>query len=257
LLEVFIKRYRNTFFAVIAMAQLADLRAAAAARASPFPSPPSAGALPPAAPVARPPLPAAGAQPRAVLYDEDPSDPAGRQFFGTVVWRADSIKTEGRPDELAVQADVDIPSRGLRMAMTFRSNKDASLPASHLVELNFHLPADAAGNGVANVPGILMKLNEQARGTPLAGLAVKVAGDFFLVGLSNVATDLARNMKLLKERSWFDIPMVYANQRRGILAIEKGGAGDQVFNTALAAWEQTAVAARPAASLPSDSAGSR
>jgi hypothetical protein len=257
LLEAFIKRYRHTFFAVIAMAQLADLRAAAAAKESPFPSPPSVGAVPPAAPVAPPAIAAAGTQSRAVLYDEDPNNPAGRQFVGAATWRTESIKAEGRPDELAVRADVDIPSRGLRLTMSFRRNNDASLPASHLVELSFHLSADAAGGGVANVPGILMKLNEQARGTPLAGLAVKVTGDFFLVGLSNVATDQQRNLKLLQERSWFDIPVVYANQRRGILAIDKGEAGELVFKAALTAWEQYASVARPAAPLPGDSAGPR
>jgi hypothetical protein len=66
-----------------------------------------------------------------------------------------------------------------------------------------------------------MKSNEQARGTPLAGLAVKVTDGFFLVGLSNVEADKQRNLQLLKERSWFDIPLVYANQRRSIIAIEK------------------------------------
>ena len=84
------------------------------------------------------------------------------------------------------------------------------------------LPPDFDGGGVSNVPGILMKSNEQSRGTPLAGLAVKVTDGFFLVGLSNVESDRARNLQLLKERSWFDVPLVYTNQRRAIIAIEKG-----------------------------------
>ena len=66
-----------------------------------------------------------------------------------------------------------------------------------------------------------MKSNEQTRGTPLAGLAVKVTDDFFLVGLSNVDSDHGRNLQLLKERSWFDMPLVYVNQRRAIVAIER------------------------------------
>jgi hypothetical protein len=81
-----------------------------------------------------------------------------------------------------------------------------------------------------------MKSNEQARGTPLAGLAVKVTDGFFLVGLSNVDTDRARNLQLLKERSWFDVPLVYVNQRRAIIAIEKGAPGERAFNDAFAAW---------------------
>src|SRR5260370_35348122 len=108
------------------------------------------------------------------------------------------------------------------LALWFRRNSDAAVPASVTAELTFILPRDFAGGGVGNVPGILMKSNEQARGTPLAGLAVKVTDGFFLVGLSNVDADRQRNLQLLKERSWFDVPLVYVNQRRAIIAIEKG-----------------------------------
>jgi hypothetical protein len=43
-------------------------------------------------------------------------------------------------------------------------------------------------------------------------------------------------LQLLKERSWFDIPLVYANQRRAIIAIEKGAPGERAFQDAFAAW---------------------
>ncbi len=174
---------------------------------------------------------------RVVLYDEDPSDPKGKQYVGTVVWRTEAIKAAaGQPADIAVRADIDIPDRKFKMTMSFRRNTDTSLPASHTAELTFILPSDFAGGGVSNVPGILMKSNEQARGTPLAGLAVKVTDGFFLVGLSNVDADRARNIQLLKERSWFDVPLVYVNQRRAIIAIEKGPPGERAFNDAFAAW---------------------
>ncbi|MBV9460799.1 MAG: hypothetical protein JO141_25280 [Bradyrhizobium sp.] len=174
---------------------------------------------------------------RVVLYDEDPSDPKGKQYVGSVVWRTEPIKPTGnqKPD-IAVRADIDIPDRKFKMTMSFRRNTDASLPASHTAELTFILPPDFSGGGVSNVPGILMKSNEQARGTPLAGLAVKVTDGFFLVGLSNVDADRARNIQLLKERSWFDVPLVYSNQRRAIIAIEKGAPGERAFNDAFAQW---------------------
>ena len=72
--------------------------------------------------------------------------------------------------------------------------------------------------------------------TPLAGLAVKVTDGFFLVGLSNVDADRSRNVQLLKERSWFDVPLVYTNQRRAIIAIEKGAPGERAFNEAFSVW---------------------
>ena len=174
---------------------------------------------------------------KVVLYDEDPSDPKGKQYVGSVVWRLEPIKATGnqKPD-VAVRADIEIPDRKFKMTMSFRRNTDSSLPASHTAELTFILPPDFPGGSVSNVPGILMKSNEQARGTPLAGLAVKVTDGFFLVGLSNVDADRTRNVQLLKERSWFDVPLVYANQRRAIIAIEKGAPGERAFNDAFAQW---------------------
>ena len=129
---------------------------------------------------------------RVVLYDEDPADPKGKQYVGSVIWRTEPVKASGnqKPD-IAVRADIEIPDRKFKMTMSFRRNNDTSLPASHTAELTFILPQDFSGGGVANVPGILMKSNEQARGTPLAGLAVKVTDGFFLVGLSNVDSDRA------------------------------------------------------------------
>ena len=174
---------------------------------------------------------------RAVLYDEDPNNPQGKQFVGTVVWRTEKIKASGdTPADIAVRADIEVPEAKFKMTMSFRRNTDKTLPASHTAELTFVLPSDFNGGGVSNVPGILMKPSEQARGTPLAGLAVKVTDGFFLIGLSNVEADRTRNIALLKDRPWFDVPLVYNNQRRAIVAIEKGEPGQRAFAKAFAAW---------------------
>jgi hypothetical protein len=133
---------------------------------------------------------------------------------------------------------VEIPERHITMTWSLRRNTDPALPASHTIEIMFNLPADFPGGGIANVPGILMKQSEQARGTPLAGLAVKVTNGFFLIGLSAVETDQQRNMQLLRERPWFDIPIVYTNGGRAILALEKGTPGDRAFADAFATWEK-------------------
>lgn len=176
---------------------------------------------------------------RVVLYDEDPAEPQGKQYVGTVVWRTEAVPgAAGQAPDVAIRADIDIPDRKMRMTLSLRRNSDSSLPASHTLELTFNLPPDFAGGNISNVPGVLMKSNEQARGTPLSGLAVKVTDGFFLVGLSNVETDRQRNLQLLKERSWFDIPLVYGNQRRAIIAIEKGEPGERAFNEAFAGWGQ-------------------
>ena len=144
---------------------------------------------------------------RVVLYEEDPGDPQGKRSVGSAIWRTETVSPgPGLAPELAVRADVEIPERRMAVTWSLRRNTDQALPASHTIEIMFKLPPDFPGGGIANVPGILMKQSEQARGTPLAGLAVKVTNGFFLVGLSAVEADVQRNMQLLKERPWFDIP---------------------------------------------------
>jgi hypothetical protein len=176
---------------------------------------------------------------KVVLYDEDPTDQAGKSYVGTVVWRTEQIAgSAGQPPDIAVRADIDVPERKLKMTLSIRRNTDASLPASHTAELMFTVPPDFKGGGIANVSRLLMKSSEQAKGLELQGLAVKVTDGFFLVGLSNVDADKARNIQLLKERSWFDIQLVYSNQLRAIMAVEKGAPGERAFSEAFAAWEK-------------------
>jgi hypothetical protein len=192
-------------------------------------------AQPNAAPAGSP-ADAAVAQ-RVVLYEEDPTDPQGKRFVGSAIWRTETVSPgPGLSPELAVRADLEIPERRITMTMSMRRNTDQALPASHTIEILFNLPTDFPFGGVSNVPGILMKQAEQTRGAPLAGLAVKVTSGFFLVGLSAVDADRQRNIQLLKERSWFDVPIVFNNGRRAILAVEKGNPGERAFNDAFGTW---------------------
>ena len=182
--------------------------------------------------------PAEAVASRAVLYEEDLSDPNGQQYAGTVRWRTDRIQAVGLPDENAVHADIEIPARQLTVVLSIRQNTDKSLPASHVIELTFVAPPDFAGGEVTSVPGMLTKSAERARGVPLAGASARIDKGFFRIGLSNIDADRTRNLQYLKFQSWIDIPLVYANQHRAILAIEKGSSGERTINEALVAWDQ-------------------
>jgi len=178
-----------------------------------------------------------GVAQRVVLYEEDPNDAAGKQYVGTAVWRTETVSPgPGLAPDVVIRATIDIPDRGMKVAWSLRRNADKSLPASHTVDIMFTLPADFPHGGIKNIPGLLMKQAEQTRGVPLAGQSVKVTSGFFLIGLSSVESDLQRNVQLLKERAWFDIPIVYNDDRRAILAVEKGPPGETAFNDAFTAW---------------------
>ena len=183
--------------------------------------------------------PAAAVAQKVVLYDEDTTDPQGKRYVGSALWRTETVSPgPGLAPELAIRADIEIPERKMRMTWSLRRNTDKALPASHTLEIMFTLPPDFAEGGIGNVPGVLMKQNEQARGVPLAGLAVKVTNGYFLIGLSAVDVDVQRNIQLLKERDWFDVPVVYTNGKRAILAMEKGTPGARAFEEAFRAWGQ-------------------
>jgi hypothetical protein len=93
-----------------------------------------------------------------------------------------------------------------------------------------------AGGGIREVPRLVMKPSEDARGQPLVGAAAKVDNGFFWIALSGVQADVDANMGLLRDRTWFDLPLVYDNGQRAILTFEKGTPGERAFQQALALW---------------------
>ncbi len=210
--------------------------AAPAAPSAPAPAPvaPQAAAPAPAAPPAVP-----GQAARAALFEETPGNAAGTLMQGTVVWRTQTVSVgPGQPPDLALLGEVSIPERRMTVTITIRRNLDQTLPASHTIEILYALPRDFQFGGVAEVPGVLMKVSEQARGVPLVGQAVRVTNGFFFVGLSGFDMDRNNNLQALRTRPFFDIPMRYDAGRRAILTVEKGASGDRAFEEALQAWGQ-------------------
>jgi hypothetical protein len=175
---------------------------------------------------------------KVMLYEEDAAEPAGRSFGGNADWRTESISPgAGQSPTVALRADIEIPDQHIGVRWTLRNNDDAALPASHTMEIMFTLPPDFSHGGISRIPAVLMKQAESAPGIPLAGLGVKVSPNIFLISLSSADADAQRNVQLLRERPWLDIPIVYDDGRRAILAVEKGSAGDRAFSDAFAAWE--------------------
>jgi hypothetical protein len=174
---------------------------------------------------------------RVVLYEEDSSDPQGKRYFGVVSWRTETA-SPAQSSDVAVRADVKIPDRRITMTWLLRRNIDHALPASYTIEMMFDLPADFPGGGVASVPGVLMKRSEQEPSTPLANVAARAMNGVFIIELSAADSDEQRNVQMLKESPWFDIPIAYNNGSRAILAIEKGLPGYHAFAEAFAVWEK-------------------
>lgn len=176
----------------------------------------------------------------------DPSATAGRQsllleasdsgstgavpFSGLVSWSR-GWDDHGRP---TIMAHASIPARGISLDLLIRRNFESSLPATHLIEINFSVSPSFIGGSVAGLPGILLKNDELVQGRPLIGASARVMGNQFLFALSS--GDLTSNLDLLRSQKWIDVAIVYATGKRSILTLEKDEAADIMFRDVLDAW---------------------
>lgn len=194
----------------------------------------------PAAPGASPAQPEVTVSQRALLYEENAADPRAQPtaIGGHAVWRLDTVSGEqGEPLQTVLRATIEYPEAGLTLAMTIRRNRDATLPASHTIELAFTNYGSGAKRAVQNVGLIQPKEEEVSRGSPVSGLPVRVRENLFLIGLSSLKSDVDRNTDLLLHRNWFDLPISYASGTRAILTFEKGNAGTRAMQAAFEAWK--------------------
>jgi hypothetical protein len=187
---------------------------------------PAENAVPPAAERAEDPLPpGATMQLGADLYEEDPK-PTGKLYPGSVDWHAEQVAgAAGEPPDLAARADIEIPELKLKVMLSIRHNSNATLPASPRFEIHFIVPSDFAHQGINSIPGILM-----SGVIPLALSAVKVTDNSFEFDLGRLGLD--RNLQLLKERTWFYVPLVYNDGGRAFLSVEKDALGERAFRDA-------------------------
>ncbi|NLH81398.1 MAG: hypothetical protein GX458_11220, partial [Phyllobacteriaceae bacterium] len=175
---------------------------------------------------------------KAILYEEGKAGAQAQITTGKVVWQVVPDPTASKDGAVILRIRAEIPDRKIVVNLSMRPNADASFPASHLVEIKFQVPPDFDGKAITGVPGLIMKATEQSRGDPLNAASAKVADNFFWIALGAADADKERNFKLLKERGWIDVPILYETGRRAILTLEKAGAGDAALGEALTAWGQ-------------------
>jgi hypothetical protein len=179
----------------------------------------------------------AGSQSLLLEAQEDGSTGAV-PFSGSVDWSKGTDET-GAP---TLVGKAKIPARNLEVDVLIRKNSDPSLPASHLMEINFTVSDTFIGGSIAHLPGVLLKNEELVQGTPLAGASARVVGNQFLFALSARPEDSASNYELLISRKWIDLAIIYATGKRAIITLEKDPAADEMFRDVFAAWTATASA---------------
>jgi hypothetical protein len=184
----------------------------------------------------RPPV-ATGARAILVQEPEDPRQPP-KIAQGRTVWKLDSVSGgPNQPLDTAVRGTSEFGDSGLSLDMVLRRNRDAALPVSHTLELKFSQGDKAQVGPIRDISLPELRAAETQIGTPMAGIAVPVRDNIFLIGLSSLPTDITRNFELLTSRSWIAFQTRFADGKRGLLLVEKGAVGDRVIADAQMAWK--------------------
>ena len=192
-------------------------------------------AKPATAVVAAPAAPAEPALPvaqRAAVLVEAPDDPQKvKTFIGTTLWRV-----EGSGATSVLIAEINLSEANLTANMRMTRNTDPKLPASHTIEFRFNPGPNSELASIATIDTPQMRIEDSPTGAPLAGAPVPIMPNYFLVGLSNNDKMSARNMELLRDRSWIDIPMALSSGRIAKLTFEKGPSGERAILQAIQSW---------------------
>lgn len=192
-------------------------------------------------------LPAVAQSERAVLVDFNNGD---KRSDGTVVWRTEQVKTSDGRDDLAIRADLEIPGSHFKLSMVLRRNLDASVPASHVIELAFDVPPDFMDGGMGDP--FFTFLGPAEMSGPLDALSGKTGrgrlNGQYVEWLSDQPGDICRNLAMLNGNAWFAVYVNGAKRKpRGVrsnvsdqsLWFSKGKSGQLVFDVVFAAWEKT------------------
>jgi Trypsin-like peptidase domain len=168
---------------------------------------------------------------RAVLYEEDLADGRGRSFVGSVAWRVETSAPEGgRSPKAVLHGDIQIPG-GINATLTVRESLDETGLMNCRIEVVFDASQSPRGE-IVSAPGLSVKSSEQTKGIPILARSIQTSpSSFLLLGKENYQR---QNLKLLREQAWIDLPVIYKDGHRAIVALSKGVSGRGAFNEVLA-----------------------
>ncbi len=186
----------------------------------------------------QPPAATAPAVSRAALLMETPGDPQKpKVVVGAATWTLIPAAAGQAQAGPTVQADIDIPDAKLRATVTIKKNVDASLPATHTIDLRFAFADGAEIKGFKDMALPQMRRDDTPTGDSFAGVRVKINDVYFLVGLTRSDADTAHNLELLSTRNWLDFPLLFNDDHIAKLTFEKGATGQSVIAQAIEAWK--------------------
>jgi hypothetical protein len=192
-------------------------------------SPAAQSQNPPAAPA-----PSAGRAAMLVASADNPEKPV--VSLGSTVWSLIPAAA-GQPATVAVKAEADIPDLKMHATMTLRKNTDPTLQATHTIDLKFSFAEGAPITGFKDVGLPQMRMEDSTAAEALTSVKVKISDTYFLIALAKSDTDTARNLDLMKTRSWFDFPLLLNDDRIAKVVFQKSPEGQAMLDKAFDAWK--------------------
>ena len=196
-----------------------------AAPAAPAPE----AANPPAAP-----SPSAGRAAMLVAAADNPQKPV--VSLGSTTWSL-IPPVPNQPATVAVKAEADIPDLKMHATMTLRKNTDPTLQATHTIDLKFSFADGAPITGFKDVGLPQMRKEDSTAAEALTSVKVKISDTYFLIALAKGEADTARNLDLMKTRSWFDFPLLLNDDRIAKIVFQKSPEGQAMLDKAFEAWK--------------------
>ena len=173
----------------------------------------------------------------AFLYQEADGGTGATRTDASVAWSTTMASPlTGFPEEPVIKAVMSVPEKGMTMELHLSRNVDETLSASHVIDLQFELPAESEQGTVDNVLRFVLKNTEEARGEPLVAVPVKVRDNHFLIALDNLEQAVQVNEQLLLNSNWIDINISYASGKRALVTLAKGADGGTTFQNAFNDW---------------------
>jgi hypothetical protein len=218
---------------------------------NPAPSAPAVSLAPQANPIPGP-APAKAAAPAGAASASSQTTPAPARAAMLVATSADSQKPNvslgsvvwspapanpGQPGSSGVKAEVEIPDLKMHASMILRKNVDASLPASHTIDLRVTFDEGSSVKGIKDIGLPQMRRDDPPATDPLAGVHVKINDSYFLIGLNRGDADISRNVDAIATLGWFDFPMLLSDDRIAKLTFEKAADGEKIVSDAITAWK--------------------
>ncbi len=178
------------------------------------------------------PVPGTARAAMLIASSDNPQSPVAS--LGSTVWSTIPPAPGLSSSTVAVQADADIPDLKMHATMTLRKNTALTVQATHTIYLKLSFANGAPVTGIKEVGLPQMRKLDSTVSEALTGVNGRFSDVAFISELAE--QNIARNLDLMKTRTWFDFPMVLNDNRIAKLTFQNSPEGEAKLAKAIQVW---------------------